>query len=106
MTYRVYLIEFLLTNYTLINFRVVRATSLKFDLNIDTSRTIVGRIFHFSSSNPTPRFGLVHNRSNKVDVPRKSVRWTLYNTDGPLLPTVLNLMRFAQISKSYTIGTF
>ena len=46
---------------SLINFTVVRAASLYCDLNIDTSRTIVGRVFlisHFSSSSPTLRFGL------------------------------------------------
>ena len=51
-----------------------------FDLIIDTPHTIVVRIFHFSSSNSTPRFGLVHNRYNRVDGPRKSIRWTLYVT--------------------------
>ena len=53
-TYRVYLIEFLLTDYPLINFRVVRSASLYCDVDIDTSHTIVGGLLHFSSSNPTP----------------------------------------------------
>ena len=67
VSYRVYLIEFLSANYSLIDFTMVRAASLLCDLNIDTSHAIVCRIFYFSSSNPTPRFGLGHNRSNRVD---------------------------------------
>ena len=43
---------------------------------------MVGRIFTFSSSNPTPKFGLGHNRSNRVNEPRRSILWTLYLTLG------------------------
>ena len=69
---------FRLSNYSLINFPMVRAASLYCDLNIDLSRTIVGRIFHFSSSNSTQGLVWVYNRTNRVDGPRKIFRWTLY----------------------------
>ena len=38
----------------------------------------LGSLFGGPCSNPTPRFGLGHNRSNRIDGPRKSIRWTLY----------------------------
>ena len=61
---------FRLSNYTLINFPMVRVASLSCDLNIDTSRTIVGRIFYFSSSNSTQGLVWVYNRTNRVDGPQ------------------------------------
>ena len=72
-----------LSNYSLINFSMVRAASLYCVLNIDLSRTIVGRIFHFSSSNSTQGLVWVYNRTNRVDGSRKIFRRTLYNSPDP-----------------------
>ena len=65
-----------MTNYPLINLRVARAANLQCDFNIDTyHHTIVSRIVisHLAILHQ----GLGHNRSNTVDGPRKSIRWTL-----------------------------
>ena len=61
---------------------MIRAASFYCDLNTVTSRTIVGRIFHFSSSNCTPLYKKVWFGCTieliLVDGPRKIFRWTLY----------------------------